>query len=653
VSRALPSGLAEELAAWRAAGLERRLERGAGVDFTSNDYLGLRRDPRLAEAAAEAARRFGVGAGAARLLDGATPAHEEAERVAAEWLDAEAALLLPSGYQANLAVLCALLGEGDALFSDALNHASIVDGARLTRAARVVVPHRDLDALDAALAEHEAARRRIVVVEEVYSMDGDRADLAALCELCARRDAWLVVDRAHAAGLYELAPEVRDHERLLAQVVTGGKALGVAGAFVAGPREVVHWVVQRGRAFVFTTAPPPPVAAALAAAIRIVRAEPERAARAHALAERLRAQLRAGGLTVGGEAPIVPVVLGDTARAMQVAEAVRAAGYAVRGVRPPTVPEGAARLRLVVHADHAETEVDGLADAVVAAVSSREPAPRSVLGAPRPPAPARAEAEPDARPAGPESATEPVLVVGTDTGVGKTVVSALLLRALARAGHAPAYLKPVQTGDDDDAATVRALAGLDDDAVPPALVALPLAASVDQAADDAGVVVRVGEVAARVRERLAAWPERTVVVEGAGGLRVPFGPGEEQADLFAALGGRVVVVARSGLGTLNHTLLTLEALTTRGLSATDVFLVGPRHAANEATLRRIHPDLRWWPVPSWKGGATAARLEAWLDEHPLATVLAEETAAPEPGLPDAAPTSPEAPPGRRSAPTPR
>jgi len=598
---ALPEDLEAELGAWRSAGLERRLESPHGVDFTSNDYLGLRRHPRLVAAARKALETWGVGAGAARLLRGNLPPHEAAEAACAEWLGTEAALLLPSGYHANLALLGACVARGDVLFSDALNHASLIDGARLTQAERVIFPHGDLEHLEDALARRGHARRRIVVVEEVHSMDGDRADLPALLELCARHDAWLVVDRAHGAGLQALTVPPR-HPRLLAQVVTGGKALGAAGAFIAGSRTLVDWLVQRGRAFVFTTAPPPAVAAALEAAIAVVRQEPERAARALARAARLRARLRAGGLDAPGESAIVPVVLGSGDRALAVAAAVREAGYEVRAVRPPTVPEGTARLRLVCHADHGEEDVDGVAEAVLAACAAH----------PGPAAPARA-----AVPAAPM-----LVVTGTDTGVGKTVVSALLCRALRREERLGGYLKPVQTGSDDDTGEVRRLAGLDVGEAPPPLVALPLPASVDQAAAAAGVAVRVADLAAALRRRVTAGaPGRTWVVEGAGGLRVPFGPAEEQGDLFRVLGAPVVVAARSGLGTLNHTLLTLEALARRGLEARALFLVGPPHPANVASLARLHPDLPILGLPWWEDGPSPAGLEAWLDANPLGSWL--------------------------------
>src|SRR5262245_32659218 len=244
----LDQALARELELWEAAGLLRRPEECAPsrlVDFASNDYLGLARDPRVVEAARAALAVHGAGGRASRLLGGGSPLHVACERAAAEWLGAEAALLFPSGWQANAGLVSALAGRGDAVFSDRLNHASLVDAARLSRARVFVHAHLDLEELERQLASAAGARRRLVLTEGVFSMDGDRAPLAELHALCARHDAHLVVDEAHAAGL--LGPEgagawaaarvaAEGEARLAARVVTGGKALGVAGAFVAGSR---------------------------------------------------------------------------------------------------------------------------------------------------------------------------------------------------------------------------------------------------------------------------------------------------------------------------------------------------------------------------------------------------------------------------------
>src|SRR6185369_12530639 len=280
VSRELDLQLAAELAAWRARGLERTLDDGGAPhdparDFVSNDYLGLARDGQVIEAARRALLEGGAGARAARLLGGGSQWHVAAERAAADWIGGGAplaALLFPTGYQANLGVVGALAGRGDALCCDELVHASLVDAARLSRAHVHVFRHGDQDELAHALARTRGARRRLILTEGVFGMDGDLAPLAAMHELCERYDAWLVVDEAHGAGVVgprgrgacaELGLEHGAAARLAARVVTGGKALGGAGAFVVGSARLRELLLQRARSFLFTTSPPPSVAGAL------------------------------------------------------------------------------------------------------------------------------------------------------------------------------------------------------------------------------------------------------------------------------------------------------------------------------------------------------------------------------------------------------
>jgi len=606
VSDSLGDALRAELDAWEAAGLRRALAEPEGLDFTSNDYLGLAREPRVIAAARAALEQYGAGAGAARLLRGNLAPHLAAERACASWLGEEAALLFPSGWQANTALLPAFADEGDLIFSDALNHASLIEGARLSHARRVVFAHLDLAELATHLRRASAARRRIIVVEDIYSMDGDLAPLGSLLALCEEYDAHLIVDHAHAAGLYEdrIAPA---HPRVLARVITGGKALGVAGGFVCGRRDVIEILLNRGRAFVFTTAPPPSTAAALEAAIRIVRAEPERAERAHANAARLRERLRAGGLDPLGESPIVPVLLSSADRAMRVAEAVRKRGFDVRAVRPPTVPEGGSRLRLVCNATHEAAQVDALADAVIEAVSASAPR-ASVLE------PAAAALPPPRL----------LVVAGTDTDVGKTVISALLARARRASGKPVGYFKPVQAGPDDDTGTVRALAELKAKQTPRPAVWLTRPAAPDQAAVADGVEVRVRDLLAAIQKQTAVVLDRNHatlwILECAGGLRVPLNAREDQADLLQSLGAPVVLVARSGLGTLNHSLLTLEALAARRLRCVALFLVGPAHPENQRTLANRYPELPIYELPQFRTLTTEA-LDLWLATHELGTLL--------------------------------
>lgn len=336
------------------------------LDFSSNDSLGLSQDPRLVAAATEALRRWGVGAGASRLITGTTEAHEALEAELATFKGAEAALVFNSGYHANAGILPALVGPGDLVVSDALNHASLIDGIRLSRAAVAVVPHADPDAVEKAL--RAPARRKLVVTDGVFSMDGDVAPLVALREICDRHGAWLYVDEAHAtgvlgptgAGACEAAGIVAD-----VQMGTLGKALGTFGAYVVGPAVLRRWLVQRARSFVFTTALPPAICAAALEALRIVREEPERRRRLLAKARRFAAGLAELGYGEGeATSHIVPVVVGDAEKALRLSRRLADAGFLLKAIRPPTVPEGTSRLRVSLRADHEDRHVDALLEAL-------------------------------------------------------------------------------------------------------------------------------------------------------------------------------------------------------------------------------------------------------------------------------------------------
>src|SRR3990172_7696236 len=338
------------------------------VNLCSNDYLGLASDPRLVAAAVEATRREGAGAGAARLVAGDLPIHGALERRLAAFKGTEAALLFSSGYHANAGVLAALADREDAIFSDRLNHASIVDGCRLSLAKTHRYPHRDLGALSRLLAGTRA-RRKLVVTDAVFGMDGDVAPLAAIADLCEQHGAMLYVDEAHATGIlgptgagWAEAGGVTDRVDVL--MGTLGKALGSFGAFVAGSRPLADWLTSRARTFVFTTALPPAACGAALAALDVVAAEPERRARLHALAARMKAGLDALGFDVAAVvAPIFPVVLREEALALEASRRMRERGWFVRAIRPPTVPQGTSRLRVSLTAAHTEEQVDGfLAD---------------------------------------------------------------------------------------------------------------------------------------------------------------------------------------------------------------------------------------------------------------------------------------------------
>jgi 8-amino-7-oxononanoate synthase len=375
--KALADELRERLEGLERDGLRRELAVPRGLDFASNDYLGLARDPVLRAALlarlAALPEAAALGAPASRLLGGTLPAHLDLEERLAAWKGTPAALLFPSGYQANVGLLSALLGKGDRAISDAANHASLIDGLRLSGCLRRIVPHLDLGAIERELRTPHPGGRTFLVTESLYSMDGDVAPLDLYADLAERYGASLVIDDAHATGLYGargsgLAEELGGAGRAAAVVSTLGKALGAAGAFVAGPRVLVDYLVHRCRAFLFSTAPPPLLLYAVEAALDRIAAIPggpelrERPAR---LADRLRSRLRAAGLDcLESQGPIVPVILGDNGRALAVAAALARRGFDVRAVRPPTVAPGTARLRISVHADRTAAEVDALAAAL-------------------------------------------------------------------------------------------------------------------------------------------------------------------------------------------------------------------------------------------------------------------------------------------------
>lgn len=352
----------------RVLGRDRSIAPPSGVDFCSNDYLGLRRDPRLAEEAAAAARRHGTGTGAARLLRGSCELHEALEEALARWKGTEACLLFNTGYQANATLIPALVGPGDAVFSDALNHASLVDGCRMARARGAhlgIFRHGDLGDLDAQLvawrADAAPEAQALVVTDAVFSMDGDAADLPGLVACCERLGALLLVDEAHATGLLGtdgagLAQHQGMQGRIPLVMGTLGKALGAFGAFVCCGQPLRDHLLNTARGFIFSTALPPPVLGAALEGLRLAQAEPWRRERALQLANRLRGTL--------GQAPqpsaIVPVPVGDDAAAMDLARSLQRQGFDVRAVRPPTVPVGSARLRITTGAHLADEELAAL-----------------------------------------------------------------------------------------------------------------------------------------------------------------------------------------------------------------------------------------------------------------------------------------------------
>ena len=356
------------------------------VNFCSNDYLGLARDPAVAAAMAEAAQRHGAGSGASHLVSGHGAEHEMLEQELAEFTGRARALVFSTGYMANLGVLAAFAGRTDLLLADELNHASLIDAARLVRsprnhwyahgdaaAARALL---DAHAASSATADAAAEAGAFIVTDGVFSMDGDLAPLPELAAAAQAHQAWLVVDDAHGLGVVGATGRgCCEHFGLDARAVpvligTFGKALGTFGAFVAGDDDVIELLIQRARTYIYTTALPPPVAAATRRALRIVREEPWRRA---ALQDRI-AQFRDGAARRGlavmpSSTPIQPLVLGSETAALTASHSLAEAGYRVTAIRPPTVPAGTARLRITLSAAHTPQQVEGLLASLEAAVS--------------------------------------------------------------------------------------------------------------------------------------------------------------------------------------------------------------------------------------------------------------------------------------------
>jgi 8-amino-7-oxononanoate synthase len=322
------------------------------VSFASNDYLGLTQHPAVTAAAHAALDRWGAGAGSARLIVGSRPVHADLEAALAEWKGMEESVLFPTGFATNLGVLTTFGGPGVLVCSDELNHASIIDGCRASRAQVEVFRHRDLDHLSHLLTTIPA-ERTLVVTDTVFSMDGDVADVDALVALCARHGALLVVDEAHAV----LGPEPDLSGVDALRVGTLSKTLGSLGGFVAGRRQFTELIVNRARSYIFTTALSPSDSAAALAAVGVVRSD-----EGHELRLRLRTNVER--LRPGHSSPIVPVVLGDEARTLAAAAALLEHGMLVPAIRPPTVPPGTSRLRVAVSAAHAPSQIDALAAAL-------------------------------------------------------------------------------------------------------------------------------------------------------------------------------------------------------------------------------------------------------------------------------------------------
>jgi 8-amino-7-oxononanoate synthase len=343
------------------------------VNFSSNDYLGLASHPRVKAASQAAIEEFNASAGSSRLICGNLEIHERLESRLARFKEAEAALVFSSGYAANLGIITALAAEGDQIFSDALNHASIIDGCRLSRAQVFVYRHNDLNHLETLLQAAPAARRRLLVSDAVFSMDGDVADLPGLSSLAATHDCLLMLDEAHATGVLgstgrgiaehfveqgRLAPGTKCIDLAMG---TLSKALGSFGGFVACSSSLREYLVNTSRSFIFATALPPSAAGAALESLQLLSDEPFRRQALWRNFEALKSQLTAAGFEVAGsQTPIVPLTYGTEAAALRMSERLAEAGYFVPAIRPPSVPKGTSRLRITLCASHSTDEIEGL-----------------------------------------------------------------------------------------------------------------------------------------------------------------------------------------------------------------------------------------------------------------------------------------------------
>jgi glycine C-acetyltransferase len=341
------------------------------VDFCNNDYLGFSQHPRLIEAAKMALETYGAGSTGARLIGGTLDLHTQLEADIAALKGTEAALVFNSGYQANVGVLSALVGRHDLIFSDRLNHASLVDGALLSRAKQIRYPHLDMEALEKRLKAADKTAQKFIVTDSVFSMDGDLAPLSTLFALAEKYQAWLIIDEAHGTGVFGKhhrsglweTTGIGPQDRVI-QIGTFSKALGSFGAYVAASRDVIDTLIQFSRSFVYSTALPPSVIAANIAALDLLKTDPDYTQILWDNLAYFRQQTQKAGLMFAIESPIIPVLVGDTAKTLDYAQALLDAGLYVQAIRPPTVPEGTARLRVTITAKHGCHHLDQLVQAL-------------------------------------------------------------------------------------------------------------------------------------------------------------------------------------------------------------------------------------------------------------------------------------------------
>ena len=349
------------------------LDRNEVLLFCSNNYLGLASDPRVKNAAIECIETYGVSAPASRLISGHTPVHAALESDLARFFGTQAALVFPSGYAANTGIIPALMGLGDTIFSDRLNHRSLIDGIRLSKAEPIIYEHLDVSGLTAQMGARSGEGRKMIVTDGVFSMDGDLAPLDQLSDLAAREDAILMVDDAHGSGIFgeggRGTPESPD-VNVDIWMTSLSKGFGTFGGAVAGQKDLIESLVNRSATFIYTTALPPDICAATSAALEIIQAEPERRVRLLKLSNDLRSSLNELGFdTFGSRSHIIPIKVGDAAQTVAMADFLLDRGIFVLAIRPPTIPDGTSRLRISLMATHTDTQVAHLLDALVEARS--------------------------------------------------------------------------------------------------------------------------------------------------------------------------------------------------------------------------------------------------------------------------------------------
>jgi 8-amino-7-oxononanoate synthase len=340
------------------------------INFSGNDYLGLSRDTRLQTAAIEAIHQYGIGSASSRLVSGTSPLAVALENELATFKQTESALVFGSGYQANVGILQALLKPGDQIFCDRLNHASLVDGCRLSGARWHRYRHLDLEHLETLLAKSPTEAAKWIITDSVFSMDGDYPDLSALVTLAERYNALIMVDEAHATGIYGakkrsgLCEQFHVSNRVHLQMGTFSKALGGSGGYLAGSRPVIDTLINRARGFIYSTAPSPPVLAAALEAVRVIQADDEPTQRLWANIRVFESQILQNGLSqlISSlvKSPIIPIIVGDSAKTVALSHALLEAGHFVQAIRPPTVPNGTARLRISLSAAHTTDQIDTL-----------------------------------------------------------------------------------------------------------------------------------------------------------------------------------------------------------------------------------------------------------------------------------------------------